>query len=429
MKNKVYLKKSIWYSCIVLMIMAVIMIVSFTIFQRKMEQTENENIARIMALVNKEYPDVEPGDMARMLKKAYAEKTSDNAFVKIFGNASEKNSGKTSIKSEDNILEKYGYEVDSSYWIKEEKTITAIFFGCMLGVVLVTAFSIQGIFLMYNKKKDREISDITRLIEAINNKNYSLEIDSLSEDELSILKNEIYKTTVFLKENADNSMRDKESLKKSLQDISHQLKTPLTSILINLDNVMKDPDMEPEVRLRFLRQIRRDTESMNFMIQTLLKLSKFETNTITFNKNNVKLAEVLDDAIDNVAVLSDLRNVDIQKNIKGDIELYCDRSWMCEALKNIVKNAVEHSPEGSSVLISASKNKLYTEISVMDHGTGISEKDISHIFERFYKDQDASNDSIGIGLALSRDIIESQNGKIRVQSEPGSGTTFFIQIF
>lgn len=429
MKNKVYLKKSIWYSCIVLMIMAVIMIVSFTIFQRKMEQTENENIARIMALVNKEYPDVEPGDMARMLKKAYAEKTSDNAFVKIFGNASEKNSGKTSIKSEDNILEKYGYEVDSSYWIKEEKTITAIFFGCMLGVVLVTAFFIQGIFLMYNKKKDREISDITRLIEAINNKNYSLEIDSLSEDELSILKNEIYKTTVFLKENADNSMRDKESLKKSLQDISHQLKTPLTSILINLDNVMKDPDMEPEVRLRFLRQIRRDTESMNFMIQTLLKLSKFETNTITFNKNNVKLAEVLDDAIDNVAVLSDLRNVDIQKNIKGDIELYCDRSWMCEALKNIVKNAVEHSPEGSSVLISASKNKLYTEISVMDHGTGISEKDISHIFERFYKDQDASNDSIGIGLALSRDIIESQNGKIRVQSEPGSGTTFFIQIF
>jgi signal transduction histidine kinase len=411
------------------MIMAVIMIVSFTIFQRKMEQTENENIARIMALVNKEYPDVEPGDMARMLKKAYAEKTSDNAFVKISGNASEKNSGKTSIKSEDNILEKYGYEVDSSYWIKEEKTITAIFFGCMLGVVLVTAFSIQGIFLMYNKKKDREISDITRLIEAINNKNYSLEIDSLSEDELSILKNEIYKTTVFLKENADNSMRDKESLKKSLQDISHQLKTPLTSILINLDNVMKDPDMEPEVRLRFLRQIRRDTESMNFMIQTLLKLSKFETNTITFNKNNVKLAEVLDDAIDNVAVLSDLRNVDIQKNIKGDIELYCDRSWMCEALKNIVKNAVEHSPEGSSVLISASKNKLYTEISVMDHGTGISEKDISHIFERFYKDQDASNDSIGIGLALSRDIIESQNGKIRVQSEPGSGTTFFIQIF
>jgi len=102
---------------------------------------------------------------------------------------------------------------------------------------------------------------------------------------------------------------------------------------------------------------------------------------------------------------------------------------MCEALKNILKNAVEHSPEGSSVDISVSKNKLYTEISIADHGTGISEKDISHIFERFYKDQDATNDSIGIGLALSRDIIESQNGKIRVQSEPGRGTTFFIQIF
>ena len=370
----------------------------------KIEHTENEKIANILTLVNKEYPKVKQYDIAKIMKKA--------------------SKGNT-----DNILSKYGYEVDSSFWIKEEKTITTVFLGWMLGAVIITALCIELIFLMYNKKKDSEINDITKLIEAINNKNYSLEIDSLSEDELSILKNEIYKTTIFLKENADNSARDKESLKKSLQDISHQLKTPLTSILINLDNVMKDSDMEPEVRFGFLRQIRRDTESMNFMIQTLLKLSKFETNTITFNQNNVKLVEIIDEAIDNVAALSDLRDVDIEKKIKGDIDLYCDRTWMCEALKNILKNAVEHSPEGSSVDISVSKNKLYTEISIADHGTGISEKDISHIFERFYKDQDATNDSIGIGLALSRDIIESQNGKIRVQSEPGRGTTFFIQIF
>lgn len=370
----------------------------------KIEHTENEKIANILTLVNKEYPKVKQYDIAKIMKKA--------------------SKGNT-----DNILSKYGYEVDSSFWIKEEKTITTVFLGWMLGAVIITALCIELIFLMYNKKKDSEINDITKLIEAINNKNYSLEIDSLSEDELSILKNEIYKTTIFLKENADNSARDKESLKKSLQDISHQLKTPLTSILINLDNVMKDSDMEPEVRFGFLRQIRRDTESMNFMIQTLLKLSKFETNTITFNQNNVKLVEIIDEAIDNVAALSDLRDVDIEKKIKGDIDLYCDRTWMCEALKNILKNAVEHSPEGSSVEISVSKNKLYTEISIADHGTGISEKDISHIFERFYKDQDATNDSIGIGLALSRDIIESQNGKIRVQSEPGRGTTFFIQIF
>jgi len=402
--NKIYLKKSIWCSCAVILVMAIVMTLSFMIFQKKIEHTENEKIANILTLVNKEYPKVKQYDIAKIMKKA--------------------SKGNT-----DNILSKYGYEVDSSFWIKEEKTITTVFLGWMLGAVIITALCIELIFLMYNKKKDSEINDITKLIEAINNKNYSLEIDSLSEDELSILKNEIYKTTIFLKENADNSARDKESLKKSLQDISHQLKTPLTSILINLDNVMKDSDMEPEVRFGFLRQIRRDTESMNFMIQTLLKLSKFETNTITFNQNNVKLVEIIDEAIDNVAALSDLRDVDIEKKIKGDIDLYCDRTWMCEALKNILKNAVEHSPEGSSVDISVSKNKLYTEISIADHGTGISEKDISHIFERFYKDQDATNDSIGIGLALSRDIIESQNGKIRVQSEPGRGTTFFIQIF
>ncbi|MBP7059238.1 MAG: HAMP domain-containing histidine kinase [Lachnospiraceae bacterium] len=384
--------------------MAIVMTLSFMLFQKKLEHTENEKIANILNLVNKEYPKVQQYDIAKIMKKA-----------------SKGNTG--------NILSKYGYEVDSSFWIKEEKTITMVFLVWMLGAVIITVLCIELIFLIYNKKKDMEINDITKLIEAINHKNYSLEIDSLSEDELSILKNEIYKTTIFLKENAENSVRDKENLKKSLQDISHQLKTPLTSILINLENVMKDDEMKPEVRFGFLRQIRRDTESMNFMIQTLLKLSKFETNTITFNQNNVKLVEIIDEAIDNVAALSDLRNVDIEKKINEDIDLYCDRTWMCEALKNILKNAVEHSPGGSSVEISVSKNKLYTEISIADHGIGISKKDISHIFERFYKDQDASSDSVGIGLALSRDIIESQNGKIRVQSEPRCGTTFFVQIF
>ena len=404
MKNKIYLKKSIWCSCAVILVMAIVMTLSFMLFQKKLEQTENEKVANILNLVNKEYPKVQQYDIAKIMKKA-----------------SKGNTG--------NILSKYGYEVDSSFWIKEEKTITMVFLVWMLGAVIITSLCIELIFLIYNKKKDMEINDITKLIEAINHKNYSLEIDSLSEDELSILKNEIYKTTIFLKENAENSVRDKENLKKSLQDISHQLKTPLTSILINLENVMKDDEMKPEVRFGFLRQIRRDTESMNFMIQTLLKLSKFETNTITFNQNNVKLVEIIDEAIDNVAVLSDLRSVAIEKKINEDIDLYCDRTWMCEALKNILKNAVEHSPGGSSVEISVSKNKLYTEISIADHGIGISKKDISHIFERFYKDQDASSDSVGIGLALSRDIIESQNGKIRVQSEPRCGTTFFVQIF
>lgn len=147
-----------------------------------------------------------------------------------------------------------------------------------------------GIFLKYNKSKDKKLVQITRYIEEINNKNYKLDIDDNTEDELSILKNEIYKTTVMLKEVAENSKKDKENLKNSLSDISHQLKTPLTSITIMLDNILDNKDMDEDIRNDFIKDIKREIINVNFLVETLLKLSKLDADSVKFinKKENVR---------------------------------------------------------------------------------------------------------------------------------------------
>ena len=249
------------------------------------------------------------------------------------------------------------------------------------------------IFLKYNKSKDKEIGEITKYIEEINKKNYTLHIDEISEDELSILKNEIYKTTVMLKENADNSIKDKKDLKNSLEDISHQLKTPL-----------------------------------NFLVQAILKLSKFDSNTINFIKEKISVKSIIDKCLQNVSTLCDLKNIKIEVVRNENATLYCDYMWQVEAITNIIKNCIDHSKKGSKVIIKYGQNNVYSFINIQDFGDGISKKDLPHIFERFYKGKNASSDSIGIGLALSKTIIEEDNGNISVDSD-SNGTKFEIKYF
>ena len=190
----------------------------------------------------------------------------------------------------------------------------------------------------------------------------------MSEDELSILKNEIYKTTIMLKESAENSNKDKMNLKKSLEDISHQLKTPLTSILVMLDNIIEDPDMDINVRNDFVRDIKRNVVNINFLVQALLKLSKFDANTVHFIKKEYNLRSIVDESIKNVSTLCDLRNINIELNIKNDSKFMCDSKWQIEAITNILKNAVDHSKNNSTVTINLSNNNVYSMIEIIDKG-------------------------------------------------------------
>lgn len=328
----------------------------------------------------------------------------------------------------ESVLQKYGIELSKdSVILENQESFTKFLILDIAFVIFIIALFIIS-FLIYEKRKDRELAKITKYIEEINRKNYTLKIDEISEDELSILKNEIYKTTVMLKESADNSLNDKINLKKSLEDISHQLKTPLTSILIILDNLIDNPDMEKEIREDFIKDLKREVTNINFLVQSILKLSKFDSNTIHFMKEERLLKDIVNESIKNVSVVCDLKNILISAKGNKNAKLYCDFMWEVEAITNIIKNCVEHSTENSEIIINYEQNNIYSEITIQDFAGGINKKDLLHIFERFYKGKNASQDSIGIGLALSKTIIENDNGSIAVESDE-IGSKFIIKYF
>lgn len=326
------------------------------------------------------------------------------------------------------ILGKYGIDPEETSVIMEnEKAFHLLLLGTAALTVLAVALLLL-IFIRYDKRRARDISEITEIIGQINKRNYELHIDSVSEDELSILKDEIYKTTVMLREAADHSMQDKRNLKQSLEDISHQIKTPLTSILVMLDNMIDDPDMDAQVRDEFLRSIKRDTMNINFFVQAILKLSRFDSNTIRFIKEETDLGDVIKDSVRNVSALCDLKNVAVETSGEDSVKIVCDRKWQTEAVTNILKNCIDHSHAGGRVQVFLSRNNVYSMILICDHGDGISAKDLPHVFERFYKGENSSMDSIGIGLALSRSIIEEDNGTVSVESD-SDGTRFRIKYY
>ncbi len=404
MKNRKYLKKYL----IQILIVVIVFLISF-IFISKLEYNEykrnfNYKINGIFLLLQEKYPDITKDDLIKILN-------SDN--------------------SKTNILKEYGYDIEiDSLLIQNDKLNVRynIYKVVIVGLCLVTLIYL---FVTSHLESDKEIDKIIRLLEKINHKNYELNIDELSEDKLSILREEIYKTTIMLKENADNSLKDKINIKNSLQDISHQLKTPLTSINIMLDNISDDPNMKVEVREEFISHIKREMASITFLVQAILKLSKFESNTITFYPKEVSVQKIIDTVISNVSNLSDLKNICIVVDNRCKNKIKCDFKWQVEALTNILKNAIEYSYDDNKVILECNDNNLYTEFRIKDFGKGMSAEDTINIFKRFYKGKntDINKDSIGIGLSLSKAIIEKDNGQIVVESKKEKGTTFIIKYF
>lgn len=327
------------------------------------------------------------------------------------------------------LLKSYGIDINEDSVILDNDRIYSLYIVIIFIVIIMFVLVISVIFIKYNYYKDKKIKEITKYVEEINKKNYKLYIDDNSDDELSILKNEICKTTIMLRELADNSLKDKLSIKESIEDISHQLKTPLTSINIMLDNIIDDIDMDEMVRRDFINNIKREVTNINSLVLSLLKLTKFDVNAVKFMSNIVYVNKIVKDAIRNVLVIADSKNIKFNINGDDDIKLVCDYKWEVEAISNILKNSIEHSNSDGVIDISYSQNKVYTLICIKDYGVGIDSKDIKHIFERFYKGKNSSKDSIGIGLALSKSIIEKDNGSISVNSKKMLGTVFQIKYY
>ena len=402
MKNKEYLKKYLIKILIAITVFLSLLLSINYIQDKEYKRNFNSKISAILEVVQNKYPNVEKEELINILN---------------------------SKNSEENILLDYGYDLENDFFIEQNNKINLKFNIIKIIILCLTFITIIYIFIKSHLKSDKEINKIIKCIENINRKNYVLDFDELSEDKLSILKQEIYKTTVMLKENADNSLKDKINLKNSLQDISHQIKTPLTTINIMLDNVIDNPNMDIETRQDFIKQIKREINNITFLVQSILKLSKFEANTITFNREDVSVKKIISETVKNVSNLSDLKNVNIEivNNCKNKIK--CDYKWQIEALTNILKNAVEYSYEGNKVIIECEDNNIYTQIKVKDFGKGMDDEDTINIFKRFYKGKEANKDSIGIGLSLSKTIIEKDNGIVIVESKKNQGTTFIIKYF
>ena len=402
MKNKLILKQYITSTLIVFICLFVMFLILNIYEYKTYTKNFNSKISAIVTLVKDKYPE-----------------TTDKEIIEII------NSNK---QSDDSFFLKYGIDIDNKAVLLENDKSYHTFLIINMFFLIITIASLCILYFRYNYKRKNDIKDIIKYIEQINRRNYELEIDSISEDELSILKNEIYKTAVMLKEAALNSNKDKLNLKKSLEDISHQLKTPLTSILVLLDNLIDEPDMDSSIRNDFIIDIKRNVININFLVQALLKLSKFDANTVHFIKKENDLEMIVGEAIKNVSTLCDLRNINVKLNTLENAKVECDAKWQIEAITNIIKNAIEHSKDNSSIIINIDNNRVYSKIEVIDFGEGISKRDIKHIFERFYKGENATSNSIGIGLALAKTIIEEDKGTIAVESNE-SNTKFTIKYF
>lgn len=394
MKNKT-IKKYI-LSLIILLIFNVSLIFILNRYEYKMyTKNYNDKINSIISNIKNKYPNIEESDI-----------------IEIINNKED---------SED-ILSKYG--IDSI--TKNDKVNNKI---KIISLIIIITFDslIILIFYLYDKNKSKKIKEITKMISKINNRQFDIDINDFNEGELSILKNEISKTTTMLRQVADNSVKDKLNLKDSLGDISHQLKTPLTSITIMIDNILDNPDMDEKTRKKFLINIKREILNINFLVMSLLKLSKFDANVVKFNKESVYLKDIIIESIKNVSMIKELKNITIKVSGDDNIKLLCDFKWQVESITNILKNSIEHTSEYGTVEVNYSENKLYTRILIKDNGKGIDSDDLPHIFDRFYKGENGSDDSFGIGLSLSKTIIEKEGGSITVKSTPNIGTIFTIK--
>lgn len=288
---------------------------------------------------------------------------------------------------------------------------------------LISALLLFIINFIYIKSIYKKIAKIDKYMNNILNDDYSINIKDYCEGDISNLKNDIYKMTIKLKEQSELLIKEKKYLEETLQDISHQIKTPLTSMYMINDILTNEKD--ENIKKEFLIKNKNQIERIEWLVTSLLKLSRLESGTVKLKKEKINLKELIDKSIEPINVLLELRNIKLTKNII-DVNLVVDINWTVEALLNVIKNACEHTVD--KIEIVGSTNPLYTEIKIIDNGIGISKKDIKHIFKRFYKGNH-NKESIGIGLNMSKKIINLQNGLIEVESKEGVGSTFIIKLY
>ena len=329
-------------------------------------------------------------------------------------------------KSSSDLLKKYGFTENDINYLQDGKIV--YYKSLIISLSVFGIFSLLLVFILLKKKKnyDKNIENITNYLKKINSGIYDLNLLDNVEGNSSILKNEIYTTTVCLKESYDREYKERKAIKDNLANISHQLKTPLTAIILMIDTLLEE-DVDPLRQKEFLSDIRLQVENINFLIIAMLKLSKFDANVITLSKDEIIIKDLVFDVLKNVDILREIKNVNIHVKGSSLVKVIGDYKWECEAVTNVLKNAIEYSNDGGDIYINFENNGMYVKLEIMNEGKEIEKTELKNIFKRFYKGNNNSN-NIGIGLSLAKEIIEKDNGSISAYSQDGK-TKFVLKYY
>ena len=415
-KNKQAVK-SLLLTGVVLVVGVVVYMSWIGWYTNKYKNMENTYIRCIIENVISQYPDFDMEEIAIILNKSYGELESSTTSEEFY-----------------NILRKNGI-TDNTFYIKDMSDIRNV--NIIVSTLIIGVMSVLFIicFYIYLRRRKNAIGQLQDYMDKISRGNYELEINDNSEDELSSLKNSLYKIMVYMKEQADSARIKKVMLAQSVSDISHQLKTPLTSTQVLLDNLNDNPDMDYSTRKKFIYEALNQVNGMSWMIVSMLKLSRIDAGVVEFNNENISINKIIEEAVGNLEVIAEIKNVNIEKNIdnrnedelnKSDIYIKGDYNWNREALQNIIKNAIEHSNDKGTVKINITDNDVYTAVYITNRGEKLSDKQQKQIFERYYSEAKYEDNSMGIGLPLAKAVIEKQGGYISVESDDEE-TVFIVK--
>ncbi|WP_035291490.1 HAMP domain-containing sensor histidine kinase [Clostridium sp. KNHs214] len=365
----------------------------------------NQN-AEVVGVVLQKHPDLEED-----LIKCYTRGVSKDTYIKG-----------------EKLLESYGYSIKAPLEnMPVIKDMRSIFPKINLSIiVLLFIFTIIVIMIEY-KCMFKKISIISKSAEKVVEGDFTAKIIEGKEGEFNILAHQFNLMSERLENSIENLKKEKGFLKEIISDISHQLKTPLSSLMLFNELFIEGSIKNEEEKNKFYIKSKSQLERMEWLIKNLLKIAKIEANAVEFERIYNPVLTTVNKALEPLKIKWEAKNQKINIDIKEDIKLKHDVNWTAESITNIVKNCIEHTGEDGEINIVSSETPIYTSIVISDNGPGIVKEDLPHIFKRFYKGRRNKNsDSVGIGLALSKSIIEGQGGSIEVRSVEGEGTEFTI---
>ena len=335
--------------------------------------------------------------------------------------------GADSVNLGTQVLEKYGLGDQSAADTGVAAGLLArlLLVGLALVGLVCTGFVL--LLVRYQRAVSAQVAGLSAYLRRIEAGDYALDVRDNGESSFSLLKNDLYKVTVRLREQAELLQKDKTALSNLISDVSHQIKTPLTSMGVLADLLAEDP---PEAdRRAFVERLRAQLGRIQWLVAALLKLARLDAGTAAFKSEPVDVRRLIERALEPLQIPLEIKRQRLEVHGEADASFTGDLNWSAEALTNVVKNCVEHTPEGGRIEISYGANALYAEIIVSDDGGGIASRDLPNIFNRFYRGENAGQNSVGIGLALAKAIFTAQGGDISIRSQPGVGTSFDIRVF